>query len=87
MVSGAVPGTACGPSCAGSQVPLQAEPASTDQDWQLLQVIPSTVQGTVSFRNMPLLNQNMLVTAFLVGKVFSERKMYIMQIKYFFFSY
>ena len=83
MVSGTVPGTACGPSYAGSQVPLQAEPASMGQDWQLSQVIPSTVQGTVSFRNMPLLNQNMLVTAFLVGKVFCKRKMYIRLIKCF----
>ena len=66
MVGGTVPGT-CGPSYAGSRVPLQAEPASTDQDGPLPQVIPSTVQGTVSFRNMPLLNQSILFTALLVG--------------------
>ena len=47
--------------------------------------IASTVQGTVFFRNKPLLvNQNRLVTAFLVGNLFSkEKKMHTIQIKIF----
>ena len=61
-------------------VPVRAEPASTDQVTAAAGHSGHCPRHCLP-QKYPLLSQNMLVTAFLVRKVFSKRKMYTMLIK------